>query len=495
MKKRVNKISVIIVLFLTNLILCLYYYFKKYISTVNFISILFHITNNAQGQGTLNVILDGLKSCYMFMIIIVVIEIMLFTNFKSKVYIKYKKNNKSYLVYPTIIAKYKLVFSVILLFLSCFLLFEKVNFREYIKMAKSNTKIYEMCYVETNSVDITFEGNKRNLILLYLESMESSLFSKENNGAFEVSRIPELEKLAKENINFSNKDGLGGMLQLDSTSFTIGSFVASTSSTPLLSGGYNTSQEKKQSFSNVKTLGDVLSSNNYNLEFMQGSDIKFSGTDKYLKNHGNYNIFDYNTAKERNYISDNYFVWWGVEDKKLFEYAKKDIIELANKENPFAFTMFTIDTHFKDGYLDSSCDNKFSDKMSNSFACSSKKVYEFVNWIKKQDFYDNTMIVILGDHVTMQSSYYEKAPNYQRTVYNVFINSKKENVNSKNRLVSGFDIYPTILSGLGASMSSNKIGFGTNLFSSEKTNLEIYGYDYFKEELKKKSNYYYKKIF
>ena len=89
MKKRVNKISVIIVLFLTNLILCLYYYFKKYISTVNFISILFHITNNAQGQGTLNVILDGLKSCYMFMIIIVVIEIMLFTNFKSKVYFTY----------------------------------------------------------------------------------------------------------------------------------------------------------------------------------------------------------------------------------------------------------------------------------------------------------------------------------------------------------------------------------------------------------------------
>ena len=495
MKKKISKILFVITLILSNIVLGTYYYFKKYLFTVNFLSVIYHLTNNAQGKGTLNVILDAFKSVYLVIVILIIIEVFLFTNFKSKIYIKYKKNNKQYKVYPIFVAKHKLIFSTLILVLSIILLFEKFNFREYIRMVNTKTDIYEKYYVDTNSVDIKFEDKKRNLVLIYLESMESSLFSKENNGAFDKSRIPELEKLAEDNINFSNKSGLGGMKQFNSTSYTIGSLVGSTSATPLLYDSFGSHDKNQKIFSNVRTLGDVLKDNGYNLEFMQGSDIEFSGTDKYIENHGNYKIFDYNTAIEKNYIDKNYFVWWGFEDKKLFDYAKTEITDLAKSDSPFAVTLFTIDTHFKDGYLDSSCETKFDDKMSNVYACSSKMINDFVDWIKTQEFYDDTLIVLMGDHITMQASYYDQTPDYERTVYNVFINAKKENVNKENRTISGFDIYPTILSGLGASMSSDRIGFGTNLFSDKKTLIEEYGYDYLFEELNKNSDYYYENIF
>ena len=40
------------------------------------------------------------------------------------------------------------------------------------------------------------------------------------------------------------------------------------------------------------------------------------------------------------------------------------------------------------------CENEFSDQYSNVIRCSSKQISEFVNWIKQQDFYKNTTIII-----------------------------------------------------------------------------------------------------
>lgn len=86
-----------------------------------------------------------------------------------------------------------------------------------------------------------------------------------------------------------------------------------------------------------------------------------------------------------------------------------------------------MDTHFKDGYLDEDCMNKYETSLSNVYACSSKRVSDFINWIKSNDFYKNTTIVVLGDHLTMQNSYYNGYKNFNRTMYNAFINSKQKN--------------------------------------------------------------------
>ena len=240
----------------------------------------------------------------------------------------------------------------------------------------------------------------------------------------------------------------------------------------------------------VRNLGDVLKSQGYNLKLIQGSDIHFGGTDHYFNQHGNYEIVDYNEMKNRNYIDKDYFVWWGVEDKKVLDISKKEILDLASKNEPFAVSVFTLDTHFVDGYLDESCPNVFDDQLSNVYNCSSLMMDEFINWVKNQDFYENTTVVIMGDHTLMQNEYFNNYPFYDRRVYNVFLNSYDKPFNSKNRQFTMLDMYPTILSSIGVEIEGEKLGFGVNLFSEKKTLLEEIGYDKLNNELLRKSKYY-----
>ena len=154
--------------------------------------------------------------------------------------------------------------------------------------------------------------------------------------------------------------------------------------------------------------------------------------------------------------------------------------------------MLTADTHFIDGYLSKNAENKFASQYENVHAYSSKKVYEFVEWLKRQDFYENTTIVIVGDHLGMQNEFYAEhiEGQYERTIYNVIINSAIEEKNNKNRKFSTLDMYPTILASIGAKIEGERLGLGTNLFAGTETLIEELGYNYFNDELKKNSDFY-----
>ena len=199
-------------------------------------------------------------------------------------------------------------------------------------------------------------------------------------------------------------------------------------------------------------------------------------------------------AVEEGKIDSNYHEWWGYEDSKLFTYAKEYLTKISKDSKPFNFTMLTADTHFTDGYLDKSCDTIFSEAYANSFSCSDSMIAEFISWIQEQDFYENTTIVLTGDHPTMQENFYNIDNNYDRVVYNAFINSRVLPVNNKNRVFTTMDMFPTTLAALGVSIEGDRLGLGTNLFSSKKTIPEEIGLDNFNKELKKSSDYYYKYI-
>jgi len=171
---------------------------------------------------------------------------------------------------------------------------------------------------------------------------------------------------------------------------------------------------------------------------MMGSDGNFGGRTQYFTTNGNYKIFDVNYAKEQGKMKTEDRVWWGFEDDKLFEWSKEEITNLASQDEPFNYIMLTADTHFVDGYLSENVGDKYETQYENVHAYSSKSIYEFVDWIKKQDFYENTTIVILGDHLGMQTEFYTSHidKNYERTIYNVIINSAIEEKNSKSRTVS-----------------------------------------------------------
>ena len=370
---------------------------------------------------------------------------------------------------------------------------------EYVCGMVTLSTIFEEEYVEPDDVKISFPEKKRNLIYIFLESMETTYFSKEQGGALEKSIIPELYYLADKNINFSHNDGVGGFLTPNGTTWTVAAMTAHTSGVPLKSppSFERNTYGADRFLPGLTTLSDILNKNGYYQAQMVGSASEFANRDVYYKGHNTDKVHDLYTAREDNIVPKDYHVWWGMEDKHLFRYAKKELTDIAKDDKPFAFTLLTVDTHFTNGYICNLCGNKHNEQYENVLACSSKQVAEFVNWIKRQTFYKNTTIIIAGDHLTMDSEYIGRnvEQGFDQRVYNCIINPAVEGKNYKNRDFTSFDMFPTTLASIGCKIEGERLGLGTNLFSDKKTLTEEFGYDSFNEQLGLNSRYYNKNFF
>ncbi len=369
----------------------------------------------------------------------------------------------------------------------------ETNLGEYLKNQTETSDFIGQNYVNPKDVNITFPEEKRNLLFIYLESMEISFTDYENGGASDTNYIPELTALAQNNENFSGTSGtLNGGYSMPGTTWTIGGIFASTSGLPLMGGVDNNDMSNQESFfPNIVTLGDILEENGYNQTFMCGSDVRFGGRKLYFTEHGNYNFVDWISARLNGDLPMDYVVFWGFEDMKLIDMAKNQLTELAAQDEPFNMTMLTVDTHTPNGYTCELCEDEFGDfAYGNALACSSHQIAELLEWCEEQSWYDNTSVVIVGDHPTMATVMAEKLDeDYTRKTYTCYMNSAVEPENPDvERIYTTFDTLPTTLASLGVDIEGNRLGLGTNLFSSVQTLSEKYGYETEKAELSKQSD-------
>ena len=174
-------------------------------------------------------------------------------------------------------------------------------------------------------------------------------------------------------------------------------------------------------------------------------------------------------------------------DLDVYNYAKE---VLPSVSEPFSLFIQTYDSHF-DGSLNPNCSRNHSEKIFDVYRCVSKEVSDFIDYLKKQSFYNNTTIVIVGDHPNMSKNLTELIPDdYIRSPTVIFINLPFPFKGSKKRNFSTFDLFPTILSSLNVRITNNVLGLGVNLFSNEQTLIEKYGYKLISNSLKKKDDFY-----
>lgn len=365
---------------------------------------------------------------------------------------------------------------------------------DYLKNRNTDSDFIEEEYVDPTDVAVVFPEQKRNLIYIFLESMETTYSDVDDGGAFDENVIPELTEIAQTNEDFSGADPkLNGGYSLAGTTWTMGAMFAQTSGLPLnISISANDMDTQDSFFPGITTLGDILSDAGYTQTLLIGSEAQFGGRKLYFQEHGNYEMEDYSYAIENGLIPSDYKVWWGYEDQKLFEFAKEKLLQLSQGDEPFNLTMLTVDTHFEDGYVCEQCPTEYDTQYSNVMACSSRQVGEFLKWIQQQDFYENTTIVISGDHPTMDSDYcaeIDQEGNYDRRVFTAYINAAAYAQDQQERTYSTFDNFPTTLAALGVQIDGDRLGLGTNLFSGTKTLLEEFGNSKVNAELKKKSEF------
>ena len=360
----------------------------------------------------------------------------------------------------------------------------------------NSSTIFEEYYVDSGDAKIKAPKKKKNLIFVLSESLEATYTDFDNGGCMDQNYLPNLTELAKENTHFSRNESLAGAVEVEGTGWTIAAMVAQMSGVPLmLPVGNNAYGAYDEFLPGVTSLGDILEENGYVNEIIIGSQKEFAGVDTFFEQHGNYIIYDYFTAVKDGYVS-NHNGFWGVDDKDLLKIAKDEIKELAAGDKPFNIVVNTIDLHTPNGYICSNCKSTHDDDYKNIIECQDRLIAEFVEWCQEQDFYEDTVIVVAGDHLSMAPVVKnEYVPDkYQRSVYHAIINSDLEPVNSTNRLFTTMDMFPTILASLGFDIEGERLGLGTNLYSSKKTVMETIGKKKFKDEMSRNSKLYNKEI-
>ena len=452
--------------------------------------VIYHINAPIEGTGG-DMIASGIVNC--------VIPAGLAGLFYTAALLMYRKRRRvrKYLV------RLGAVCGALMIVLTMIFSWHRLDMGTYISNELNASSFIEDHYADPAKVSITFPEKKRNVIYIYLESMEMTYSDAMNGGAFNRNVIPELTALGEANEDFSGSDPLlNGADVLPGSTYTMAAMFTQTTGLPLkvdlsdtftdARGSFNKMNTQDSFFSGVTSLGDILKKEGYNQVFMLGSNATFGGRRLYFSQHGDYEIDDYEWAIEQGLIPENYYVFWGYEDAKLFSYAKDRLVDLAAQDKPFNFTMLTVDTHFEDGYYCDLCTDSFrGNQYANVMACSSRQVADFVNWVKEQDFYEDTTIIIAGDHLTMDTDFCQNVgENYDRRTFNVWINPAAEPADpDRKRSYSTLDCFPTTLAAMGCQIEGDRLGLGTNLFSAEDTLMEQYGYEELSDEMSRKSEF------
>ena len=445
-------------------------------------SVIFVMTNPVQGTES-DIILALIFKC--------IIPVVILFSASIFVYIKWMRSKSK--KYMRILVLSGVLFSAI----GITALWKKVDFGVYLKGIMSDSSFIEDNYADPKEVSVEFPEKKRNLIYIIMESMEVTYSSKSDGGDEDENLIPNITQMMKDNYSFSGRDGkLQGASSMYGTGWTMGGTFAESSGLPLIIPIRNNSMDMQESFfPNTRTLGDILKDNGYRNIYLIGSDVEFGGRKLYYTTHGDYEIEDYNFAKKNGRIPDDYMVFWGYEDEKLFAFSKKLISDIAAKGAPFAATLYTVDTHgLEGGYRCPLCDPAIENDFAAAVRCTSRKIDDFIGWLRQQDFYEDTVVIMVGDH-PVEGNRNNKVVNleengYVRTTYNCIINTDTVPVNEKNRVFTAMDMLPTTLAALGVEIDGGRLGLGTDLFSDVPTVCEIMGTEAFLKEIKRHSKYY-----
>lgn len=433
-----------------NLILLGIYSFFDFLSGNGFNeAVLFHLIHGINGFGITEYILPGLFLLLYFLLIIVAIYF-----FSKRILIdRLQASTNDILI---------LLISLIAIFLNPLV----KNIKNISYLTTQST------YLETDDFydqSINFTKNPKNIIFLYLEQFERTYMNEEIFPGL----TPNLKRLEKDAISFTN------ISSPYATNWTIAGMAASQCGIPLLTpiASENSMVGMDKFLSSATCMGDILSNNSYNLNYIGGSDLDFAGKGKFYDTHGFDNVQGWYELEDR-LINKSYRSSWGLYDDSLYEIINDKLDELKESDQNYGLFSLTLDTHHPNGYLSNSCNNKKyndgSNAILNSIHCADLMASEFIeNFINDKSF-DNTILVVLSDHLALKntaSSMLEMGD--RKNLFYIF----KKNASSQliNKPGSVLDVAPTILSLIGTNVIG--LGLGRNLFFEKSLSEDEIGID------------------
>lgn len=292
----------------------------------------------------------------------------------------------------------------------------------------------------------------KNLVLIYLESFEQGLRSKERYGRNLLEPLDTLEVPHRQFKRF---------WQMEGTHWSIAGMVASQCGIPLRppAFGQNLFGQKVSEFlPGAVCLGDILKANGYHNTVLAGMDLEFAGVGKFYSQHGYDEVLDLKDWHDQD--AQQLDSWGGsMHDDQLLEKAKTKLDQLQEGDKPFNLTIVSVDTHTP-GYISPDCLEDGCRSLLDVYKFTAKITADFIRYADEQGYLEDTRIVVLGDHLSMDQGIRARDDGSPESIYNLFVGDK-ESLPTKNRDdISHFDFLPTMLRFMDFEFEGDRLGLG-----------------------------------
>jgi phosphoglycerol transferase len=310
--------------------------------------------------------------------------------------------------------------------------------------------VFSAAYVDPHRTHIVPAKRTRNLVLIYVESLEATYGNRE---IFGTDLLAPLRGLG--GWSFANYQPAPG------ATWTMGGIVASQCGVPLrVYSEYDVRRREqgKTFLPGARCLGDVLQGNGYANVFMGGAPLSFSGKGAFLTDHGYRETWG-RDEWARQGVRDGELNEWGLYDGPLFDRALARLQQLHDTGKPFNLTVLTIDTHNPRGFLGPDCRSRGAKQFAEIVTCNAAQVAAFISQARARGLLANTVVAVLGDHLAVPNPVYDKLQAaHERTIFNLFLSDEVVALNRSS--IRPFDLYPTLLELMGFEVENGRLGLG-----------------------------------
>lgn len=308
----------------------------------------------------------------------------------------------------------------------------------------------------------------KNVILISLESTQNFLINYKLNGEEVTPFLNELVKNSYYFDQFYHQTGQGKTSDAE--------FLIDNSLYPLARGAVFFTHSQNQ----YEAMPKILKENGYETAVFHANNKSFWNRDLMYQAFGYDRFFgmeDYSLTEENQ-------VGWGLKDKEFFV---QSLPLMDQVQQPFYGKFLTLTNHFPftlnpEDQLLSPTDTLTNDKIVNQYLQTvryeDEAVKEFFTMLKEKGYYDNSIIVLYGDHYGISQNHNEamgqllgkeitpfEAAELQKVPFIIHIPG--EEGKTIHTVGGQVDIRPTILHLLGI-QTKNQIQFGHDLLSPER---------------------------
>ncbi|MBM7693294.1 phosphoglycerol transferase MdoB-like AlkP superfamily enzyme [Peribacillus deserti] len=330
-------------------------------------------------------------------------------------------------------------------------------------------------YIHSNKVEPNEElfgaAKGKNLVIISMESTQGFVINRKINGK-EIT--PFLNNFIKESFYFDNLYHQTGQGKTSDAEFLV-----ENSLYPLGRGAVFFTNPQNTYFATPR----ILAEQGYYTAAMHANNKSFWNRDLMYKSLGYnryYHLLDYKVTQENS-------IGWGLKDQDFFD---QSLLHIKQMPRPFYAKLITLTNHFP-YILDE--ENQFIDEFNSSSKTlnryfptvryTDEALKDFIQGLKDSGLYDDTVIVLYGDHYGISENHNEAMGQYlgkeitpfeevQLQKVPVIIHVPGEKGKTISRASGQVDLKPTILHLLGIK-SAVGLEFGNDLLSPDKQDFAV----------------------